>query len=84
MHDTRDRPSHLFHAAEDRLNGRQNFECAKGSSFKLNSHVDSWPTAGWAEVSMSDIKLVSWEEILLKTLDETDPEKLAQLAPEAE
>jgi hypothetical protein len=33
---------------------------------------------------MSDIKFVSWEEIVLKTLDETDPEKLAQLVPEAE
>ena len=33
---------------------------------------------------MSDIKFVSWKEILLKTLDETDPEKLAQLVPEAE
>jgi hypothetical protein len=33
---------------------------------------------------MSDIKFVSWKEILLKTLDETDPEKLAQLVPEVE
>ena len=33
---------------------------------------------------MSDIKFVSWKEILLKTLDETDPEKLARLVPEAE
>jgi hypothetical protein len=32
---------------------------------------------------MSDIKFVSWEEIVLKTLDETDPGKLAQLVPEA-
>jgi hypothetical protein len=84
MHDRKDRPSHLFHAAEDRLKGRQHFECAKGSSFKVNSHVASWPTAGSAEVSMSDIKLASWEEILQKTLDETDPKKLAQFVPEAE
>jgi hypothetical protein len=34
--------------------------------------------------AMSDIKFVSWKEILLKTLGETDPEKLAQLVPEAE
>jgi len=33
---------------------------------------------------MSDIKLVSWEEIFLKTVNETDPEKLAQLLPEPE
>jgi len=33
---------------------------------------------------MSDIKFVSWKEILLKTLDETDPEQLARLVPEAE
>ncbi|MGB7750348.1 MAG: hypothetical protein WCF88_02270 [Candidatus Acidiferrales bacterium] len=33
---------------------------------------------------MSDLKFVSWKEILLKTLDETDPEKLARLVPEAE
>jgi hypothetical protein len=33
---------------------------------------------------LSDIKFVSWKEILLKTLDETDPEKLAGLVPEAE
>ena len=33
---------------------------------------------------MSELKFVSWKEILLKTLDETDPEKLAQLVPEAE
>jgi hypothetical protein len=34
--------------------------------------------------SLSDLKFVSWKEILLKTLDETDPEKLARLVPEAE
>jgi hypothetical protein len=33
---------------------------------------------------MSDIKLVLWEEIFLKTLNETDPEKLAQLLPKVE
>jgi hypothetical protein len=33
---------------------------------------------------MSDIKLVLWEEIYLKTLNETDPEKLAQLLPKVE
>jgi hypothetical protein len=33
---------------------------------------------------MGDIKFVSWKEIVLKTLDETDSEKLAQLVPEAE
>ena len=33
---------------------------------------------------MSDLKFVSWKEILLKTLDETDAEKLARLVPEAE
>ena len=33
---------------------------------------------------MSDITFVSWKEIFLKTLDETGPEKLAQLVPEAE
>jgi hypothetical protein len=33
---------------------------------------------------MSDVRFVSWKEILLKTLDETDPEKLAQLVPEVE
>ena len=33
---------------------------------------------------MSDIKFVSWKEIFLKTLDETDPDKLARLVPEAE
>jgi hypothetical protein len=27
---------------------------------------------------------VSWEEIFLKTLDETDPEKLTRLVPEVE
>ena len=33
---------------------------------------------------MSDLKFVSWKEIFVKTLDETDPEKLARLVPEAE
>jgi hypothetical protein len=33
---------------------------------------------------MGDIRLMSWEEILLKVLDETDSEKLAQLVPETE
>jgi len=33
---------------------------------------------------LSDLKFVSWKEILLETLDETDPEKLARLVPEAE
>ena len=33
---------------------------------------------------MGDIELVSWEVIFLKTVDETDPEKLARLVPEAE
>jgi hypothetical protein len=33
--------------------------------------------------SLSDLKFVSRKEILLKTLDETDPEKLARLVPEA-
>ncbi len=33
---------------------------------------------------MSDIKLVLWEEIFLKTVNETDPEKLAQLVPKVE
>jgi hypothetical protein len=33
---------------------------------------------------MSDIKFVSWEEMVLKTLDETDPEKLAQFVREGE
>jgi hypothetical protein len=32
---------------------------------------------------MGDIQFVSWEELVLKTLDETDPLKLAQLVPEA-
>jgi hypothetical protein len=32
---------------------------------------------------LSDLKFVSWKEVLLKTLDETDPEKLARLIPEA-
>jgi len=32
---------------------------------------------------MGEIKSVSWEEIVLKTLDETNPLKLAQLVPEA-
>ena len=33
---------------------------------------------------MSDIKLELWEEIFLKTVNETDPEKLAQLVPKVE
>jgi len=33
---------------------------------------------------LTDLKFVSWKEILLKILDETDPEKLAQLVPEAD
>jgi hypothetical protein len=35
-------------------------------------------------IAMSDIKFASWKELLLKALGETDPEKLAQLVPEAE
>ena len=41
----------------------------------MTAHLSSRP--------MSDIKFVSWEEIVLKTLNETDPLKLAQLVPEA-
>lgn len=33
---------------------------------------------------MAELKFVSWKEILLTALDETDLEKLAQLVPEAE
>jgi hypothetical protein len=33
---------------------------------------------------MGDMKWVSWEEAFLKTMNETDPQKLAQLVPEAE
>jgi hypothetical protein len=33
---------------------------------------------------LSDLRFVSWKEILLETPDETDPEKLARLVPEAE
>jgi hypothetical protein len=33
---------------------------------------------------MSDLKLVSWGEIFLKTIEEKDPEKLAHLVPKAE
>lgn len=33
---------------------------------------------------MSDIKFVSWKEIFLKAVDESDPEKLTRLVPEAE
>jgi hypothetical protein len=33
---------------------------------------------------MTDLKFVSWKEIFLKTMDETDPEKLSRLVPEAE
>jgi hypothetical protein len=35
-------------------------------------------------VFVTDLKLVSWKEIFLETMDETDPEKLAQLVPAAE
>jgi hypothetical protein len=38
----------------------------------------------WMGDSMGDIKFVSWEEVFLKTMNETDPQKLAQLVPEAE
>jgi hypothetical protein len=33
---------------------------------------------------VSDIKLEFWEEIFLKTMNEADPLKLAQLVPKAE
>jgi hypothetical protein len=33
---------------------------------------------------MSDIKLVLWEKLFLKTVNETDPEKMAQLVPKVE
>lgn len=33
---------------------------------------------------MSDIKLFSWKEIFLKSMEEKDPEKLAKLVSEAE
>jgi hypothetical protein len=33
---------------------------------------------------MTDLKFVTWKEIFLKAVDESDPEKLAQLVPEAE
>jgi hypothetical protein len=33
---------------------------------------------------VGDIKFVRWEEIFLETMNETDPQKLAQLVPEAE
>jgi hypothetical protein len=33
---------------------------------------------------MTDLKFVSWKEIFLKIMDETDPDKLARLVPEAE
>jgi hypothetical protein len=33
---------------------------------------------------MSDIKLGLWEEIFLRTVNETDPQKLAQLVPRVE
>jgi hypothetical protein len=33
---------------------------------------------------MGDIKVVTWEEVFLNTMNETDPQKLAHLVPEAE
>jgi hypothetical protein len=36
------------------------------------------------EDSLSDLKFVSWKEIVTKALDETDAERLARLVPEAE
>jgi len=33
---------------------------------------------------VTDLKFVSWEEVFLKTMNETDPQKLAQLVPKAE
>jgi hypothetical protein len=33
---------------------------------------------------MIDLKSVSWKEIFLKAVDESDPNKLARLVPEAE
>jgi hypothetical protein len=42
----------------------------------MTAHLSSRP--------MSDIKFVSWEEVFLKAVDETDSEKLAQLVPETE
>jgi hypothetical protein len=33
---------------------------------------------------LSDLQFVSWKEIFVKTLDETDAEKLARLVPETE
>jgi hypothetical protein len=50
----------------------------------MTGHIWLLPIFRWAEGSMSDIKLVSWKEIFLKTMDEKDPEELAQLVPAAE
>jgi hypothetical protein len=57
---------------------------SKGNSFKMTHLVPSPFTLHWLGDSMSDLKFVCWKEIFLKSLDETDPAKLARLVPAAE
>jgi hypothetical protein len=56
----------------------------KGNSFKMTANISSQLILRWMGDSVSDANFVSWKEILMTTLDETDPEKLARLVPEAE
>jgi len=65
--------------------------CAGDSTARVSDESEGYVHFAYRETRerekrdfMTDLKFVSWKEIFLKAVDESDPEKLARLLPEAE
>jgi hypothetical protein len=65
--------------------------CAGGFTARVSDESESYLHFAYRETRereksdfMIDLKFVSWKEIFLTIMDETDPDKLARLVPEAE
>jgi hypothetical protein len=65
--------------------------CAGGFTARVSHESEGYVHFAYRETRerekrdfMTDLKFVPWKEIFLKIMDETDPDKLARLVPEAE
>jgi hypothetical protein len=65
--------------------------CAEGFTARVSDEPEGYVHFAYRETRerekrdfMTDLRYVSWREIFLELMDETDPDKLARLVPEAE
>jgi hypothetical protein len=65
--------------------------CAEGFTARVSDEPEGYVHFAYRETRerekrdfMTDLKFVSWKEIFPTIMDETDPDKLARLVPEAE